>query len=296
MDDGRASVEWATLGLMVLCYGGLALALFVLPIWAAIVLLGPVVTLHASLTHEVVHGHPFRSDMVNAALVFPAVTLIVPFARFKATHLAHHKDARLTDPYDDPESNYLDPDVWGRLARPMQAVLEFHNRLLGRLLIGPLLGQLMWVISDLRAARGGDQAVVRGWLWHVPALALMGAVIWIAPLPFWAYLIGAYIGLSILRIRTFLEHRAHEVARARTVIIEDRGPLAVLFLNNNLHAVHHMYPNIPWYDLPKLYRAKRAHFLRCNEGYRFASYADVFRAHFWTAKDPVPHPLWRRRD
>ena len=69
-------------------------------------------------------------------------------------------------------------------------------------------------------------------------------------MPWWAYLLAAWIGHALLKIRTYLEHRAHEAPRARTVIIEDRGPLALLFLNNNLHVVHHCHPAVPWYRLP----------------------------------------------
>ena len=76
------------------------------------------------------------------------------------------------------------------------------------------------------------------------------------------------------------------------MIIEDRGPLALLFLNNNLHVVHHMHPEVPWYRLPALYAARRAHYLRRNGGYRYRSYTEGIRAHFLRAKDPVPHPLW----
>ena len=90
----------------------------------------------------------------------------------------------------------------------------------------------------LGAARGGCSCW--WWLW----LLAVGAM------PVWAYLLAAYLGWSLLKIRTFLEHRAHEAARARTVIIEDRGPLALLFLNNNFHVVHHMHPGVPWYRLP----------------------------------------------
>lgn len=288
--------EWPTLCLVLLCYAGLAAALWWVPTWGAILMLGPLVALHASLTHEVVHGHPFTNQTLNAALVFPAVTLVVPYARFAATHLAHHHDERLTDPYDDPETNYIDPAVWGVMSAPVRAVFGFNNRLLGRMLIGPLLGQIMWMIGDARACRRGDRAVIGGWIAHLPAVALTSTVIWIAPLPFWAYAIGAYMGLSILRIRTFLEHRAHDLARARTVIVEDRGPLALLFLNNNLHVVHHMHPKVAWYDLPALYLANRDHYLRRNDGYRFASYTEVFRRYFWRAKDTVPHPLWRKGD
>ena len=292
----RNSVEWPTVGLAVACYGVLFVALWFLPIWVAILVLGPAIALHASLTHEVIHGHPFQSKVANAALVFPALTLTVPYARFRATHLAHHRDELLTDPYDDPETNYLDPEVWRRTRAPLKVVLRFNNTLAGRLLIGPLIGQVTWMLSDLRACGAGDRAVLRGWVAHIPALAVVLVLVWVAPLPFWAYAIGAYLAHSLLRLRTYLEHRAHELARARTVIVEDRGPLALLFLNNNLHVVHHMHPNVAWYDLPSLYAQNKAHYQRRNEGYVFTSYAQVFRKHFLRAKDTVAHPLWRPRD
>jgi len=67
-------------------------------------LLALVITLHSSLQHEVIHGHPTKWAVVNALLVWPAIGLFIPYARFRDSHLAHHQDARLTDPYDDPET------------------------------------------------------------------------------------------------------------------------------------------------------------------------------------------------
>lgn len=75
-------------------------------------------------------------------------------------------------------------------------------------------------------------------------------------------------------------------------MIEDRGPLALLFLNNNFHIVHHMHPGVPWYRLPGLYFADADRYLRRNHGYRYRSYAQILRRHLLRAKDPVPHPLW----
>ena len=39
-------------------------------------------------------------------------------------------------------------------------------------------------------------------------------------------------------------------------------------------------------------RANRDDYLRRNDGYRYANYAEIFRRYFFKAKDPVPHPLW----
>lgn len=294
--QGRpVSVEWRTLGLIVGCYalwGVLVFWLFpILPVIAVLVV-GVVIALHASLTHEVLHGHPFQSKQMNEALMVLPLNLAIPYNRFRDLHLAHHRDSNLTDPYDDPESNYLDPAVWARMPPWKRHVWRMNNTLFGRVTLGPGLGLVLFLQDEWRAVRRGDRAVMWAWLLHLTGAGAVIALVSISPMPVWCYLIAAYIGLGLLKIRTFLEHQAHQKARARTVIIEDRGPLAFLFLNNNLHVVHHLNPNAPWYQLPALYQAGKDRYLACNEGYVYRSYADVFRRFFWRAKDPVPHPLW----
>ncbi|EBA16689.1 fatty acid desaturase family protein [Roseobacter sp. SK209-2-6] len=288
-------VEWGTLALIIGCYGGWLAVLFLLAplsVPLAILCLSLFCALHSSLTHEALHGHPFRSRWINEALMFLPLTLMIPYGRFRDTHLAHHQDERLTDPYDDPESNFQDPGAWQKMPAWRRAILEVNNTLLGRIVLGPLLGQICFMADDWRQARAGNHAIRRDWVLH--ALGLV-PVIWIAqasPLPLWALLLAAYIGLALIKIRTFLEHRAHEECHNRTVVIEDRGPLAWLFLNNNLHIVHHKHPGVPWYALPRLYRQNRAAFLAVNGGYRYSSYREVFGKYFLRRKDPVPHPLW----
>jgi fatty acid desaturase len=294
----RQEWEFPTLSLIIACYVAWGLSTTVLaaqfPI-VAIVLTGVIITLHSSLTHEAIHGHPTPYEPLNLALLSPGLILCIPLMRFRDTHLDHHMDARLTDPYDDPESNFLDAGDWEKLSKPIQMLLAMNNTLLGRLILGPAVSQVYFMLSDFRAWRGGDRRVAAGWLWHIPSL--IPVLLWIAyvsPMSIWAYAISAYIGIALLKIRTFAEHRAHEISRERTVIIEDHGPLAFLFLNNNLHSVHHTHPNLAWYRLPGRYRREREHYLTKNGGYLFTSYAQLFWRHFFTAKDPVPHPLWRR--
>jgi fatty acid desaturase len=288
-------VEWPTLVLILAVYAVFLGALFVLAPLSqplAALALVPVIALHSSLQHEVTHGHPFAIRRAGEIAVFPSLNLAIPYLRFRDTHLAHHMDATLTDPYEDPESNYLDPAVWARLPRAVRAVLEANNTLLGRMILGPLVGQVAFMAADLRAIRAGDRAVLRGWLWHLPAAAGVLTVVWASPMGLGWYGLACYLGLALLKIRTFLEHQAHARARGRTVIIEDRGPLAFLFLNNNLHVVHHMHPKLPWYRLPALYRANRAKYLARNGGYRYRSYGEIFARHLLRAKDPVPHPFY----
>ena len=289
-------IEWPTLALLFLTYVVWALATVWIAAWSvplAILLVALSGAQHSSLQHEVLHGHPTRWRWLNEGLVFPALTLLIPYFRFRDSHLEHHQDSILTDPYDDPESNYQDPAVWQALPRWWQSVLRVNNTLAGRIVLGPLVAQIAFMRGDYRAWKQGKAGILSAWLWHIPAVTL---VIWwmaaLSPMPIWAWLLATYISLSILKIRTYLEHQAHERARWRTVVIEDRGPLALIFLNNNFHVVHHMHPRVPWYQLPKLFRENRERYLSRNDGYYFRSYAQIFRRYLFKAKDPVPHPLW----
>lgn len=285
-------IEWITLGLWVVCMGLWVLAVAVLSVaWAWGVLVFALV-LHASLTHEVLHGHPFPSRLASEALVVINPGLFIPYLRFRDTHLAHHQDANLTDPYDDPETNYIDPVMWAGMPRLLRVLLGLNNTLAGRMLLGPLVAQVTFMRDDWQAIRTGDGQVLRGWLVHVPGVVVVLCVVWASAMPVWVYLTACYAAISVLKIRTFLEHQAHVHARGRTVIVEDRGLLAFLFLNNNFHVVHHMHPRVPWYRLPALYRTGRERYLACNEGYLYTSYRAVFAQYFLRAKDPVPHPLW----
>jgi fatty acid desaturase len=289
----RSAVEWPTVFLLAATYGLWAIgttALYTVSPVLGVIVTALAITQYCSLQHEALHGHPFRQAWANEALVFPALFVTVPYGRFRATHLAHHHDPSLTDPYDDPESNYLDPAVWARQPRWLQMVQRANNTLLGRMVIGPVLGNVLWLLSEARLLRH-DRAVQRDWLLHLGGLAMLALWLAFAPMGWLAYLLAFYIAAGVLKIRTFLEHRAHTSARARTVIVEDRGPLALLFLNNNLHVVHHMHPQVAWYRLPALYVANRDHYLRRNEGYAYRSYAQIFARHLLRAKDPVPHPL-----
>jgi fatty acid desaturase len=293
--DSRA-VEWPTLLVFVATYALWAIAttlLWDLSPTLAILTATVAIAQYSSLSHEVLHGHPFPSRRLSEALVFPGLTVYVPYLRFKDLHLQHHFDPNLTDPYDDPESNFVDPTVWAQLSGPKRAFLRFNNTLAGRMLIGPAISMWALLRGDLRAILGGDRRVALAWALHLPGVAVV--VLWlltIGAMPVWAYLLAAYLGWSLLKIRTYLEHRAHETARARTVVIESRGPLAFLFLNNNFHAVHHMHPGLAWYHLPGLYFARKDHFLRRNDAYVYRSYVEIFRQHFLAPKDPVPHPVW----
>ncbi|MCV0424542.1 MAG: fatty acid desaturase [Roseibium sp.] len=253
------------------------------------------VTLQSSLQHEVLHGHPTRNPAMNEALVYCSLGLFIPYRRFKSLHLRHHNNDRLTDPYDDPETFYLAWRDWDSLPVIIKQILKLNNTLLGRLIIGPAVSLIGFYGSEIRMLRSGDKAVMRAWLHHITGLMpVMLFITVVGGMPIWLYAIAiAYPGMSLLMLRTYAEHRAHEHAEARSVIVEFCPIFSLLFLNNNLHVVHHAHPRAPWYQLPGIYRNAREDWQRRNEGYVFASYLEMAKHYLFKAKEPVAHPLRR---
>ena len=298
-DDRRGissrAVEWPTLLLVFLCHalwliGG---ALYPLAPPLAVAILALTIVLHSSLQHEAIHRHPTRRAALNEMLVFLPLGLLVPYRRYRASHLRHHADSRLTDPYDDPESHYLALYDWQRLPGWLRRVLAVNNVLAGRMLIGPAISSIGFLLSEAKIARrrGAEARACRdAWSRHgVGVLAVLAIVHAGFAMPIVAYLAAAYFGLSMLALRSFCEHQWAEHPDQRTVIVE-RSMIGLLYLNNNFHLVHHKQPDLAWYRLPGAYRARRDEWRALNRGYVFSGYGAVMRNYGLRRKEPVAHP------
>jgi fatty acid desaturase len=288
-------IEWPTIGMLLLCYGTwLLTGVYIWPWFPALSLLVMALTaaLHSSLQHEVLHGHPTNKAWLNELLVgVLPLAPAYPFRRFKALHLRHHNDDHLTDPYDDPESYYLDGRSWGEISGAMRVILTINNTMVGRIIIGPILMVWGFISAEIKLAISGDRKVIVAWVLHLAGLIVLGAVTQLVfEIPFWLYIItSGYLGMSIISVRTYCEHQAAGDINHRTVIVEN-SPLSWLFLNNNLHLVHHKAPGLAWYKLPALMRDKRADWVTMNNGYVFGGYLAVFKHFAFKAKEPVLHP------
>jgi fatty acid desaturase len=292
------NVEWPTVALAAVIYGSwLALTWWhaAIPVWLLVPLGAWMVCWQSSLQHEALHGHPTRQRWLNDAIGFPPLALWLPYVRYRATHLRHHDNELLTDPLDDPESRYVLPEQWSRLGPLDRALLEAQATMAGRLLIGPFWAVGTFLIGEANAILAGDRALARIWLWH--GVAVTGLLVWIAGvcgMSIWLYVLGfALPGTALMLIRSFCEHRADSEVERRTAVVEGAGPLALLFLNNSLHAAHHERPQIAWYRLPAYWRANRERLLAANGGLLYRGYGDIFRRYLLSPHDQVPHPLGR---
>lgn len=123
---------------------------------------------------------------------------------------------------------------------------------------------------------------------------MLGFVVGVCGVPFWQYALGfVYCGTSLALVRSFAEHKARDSVEQRTAIVERSPVLGLLFLNNNLHVVHHRWPTLPWYRLKQVYAENREAVLRENGGLVYDGYGDVFRRFFLTPHDQPEHPRGR---
>ena len=290
------AVEWPTVVLAAAIYGFWALLTWFhgsLPWWCLLVGGGWVTAWHNSFQHEVIHGHPTRWPAVNRALGRLPLSLWLPFDRYRALHLAHHRDHFLTDPLEDPETQYFTAPGWLRLGPMGRAVSRVCARLAGRLVIGPVwaIGRFLW--RDARRAWADQPGVRAAWGAHLPGLAAVLAwLIVVCRFDLFGY-VALFVlpGMSLLLLRSLAEHRAAEAQDHRTAVVEAAPVLGLLFLFNNLHVAHHERPALAWYRLPAFYRRERARLLRKNGGLIYAGYADVARRFLLTPHDRAVHPF-----
>ena len=292
------AIEWPTVALLVFAYGGWAVMTWHYgdwPTWVVLPVTAVLLTLHSSLQHEILHGHPTRWRSVNRFLGNIPLSLWVPYVRYRQTHLVHHVDERLTDPLDDPESYYWTPQHWARLHPLMRLLVRLQTTLLGRIVIGPFWSMGRFWIGEFRRIRRNEGRARLIWAEHL--ILCVPVVLWVTVvchMPFWIYVLGAVIpGTGILLIRSFAEHRALPGTRERTAIVENSWILGPLFLFNNLHSVHHEEPMIPWYQYNAWYRANRDRLIAENGGLVYNSYFDVARRFLLWSHDVPQHPMGR---
>ncbi|SCZ26249.1 MULTISPECIES: fatty acid desaturase [unclassified Pseudomonas] len=287
--------EWPTWLLLVGFYLAWAFIVFhgqALGQLISIVLLVPLVVLWMSIQHELIHGHPTRWPMMNKALGFLPFAVWYPYDIYRDTHLAHHNDEVLTVPGQDPESRYVTRMSWVQSPRYRKALLWVNKTLGGRLIIGAPLALMTLASTALGGLLHSERSNWRMWLIHLLSVGvLLGLVEQYSAISALQYLLlVALPALSISMVRSFYEHRPSTLPEHRTVINESSGLLSWLFLNLNLHLVHHDLPGLPWFYLPRVYRARREQWIARNNGYVIRGYFQLMQRHLINPVDCPRHP------
>lgn len=242
-----------------------------LPLPLLVVLGGIVIAWHGSLQHETIHGHPAGPRWVGSVLGAPPLSLWLPYEVYRDTHRRHHATTHLTDPAHDPEA----PEATQRTA-------------LGRLVLGPVVSIGSFLATELRNVARNAPGHRRAWAIH--AISVVAVLVWLGfvGLPLWKYVLAfVYPGASLTLLRSFAEHRPDPLRERRTAVIEAGWFFSLLFLNNNLHVMHHAAPRAPWFDLPRLWARERAAFEKRAPDLLYPGYLAI-------ARQTVTRPLASR--
>jgi fatty acid desaturase len=297
----RPRVEPQTLAIAIAIYTGFALLTWyyhALALWVVVLAGGVLLAWHGSLQHETIHGHPFSSRRLNTLLGGLPLSLIIPYAIYRRTHLWHHRFGGriLTDPLRDPESFYLTPGALARSSAPVRLLLKANTTLVGRLILGPWIASAAFIAGSVRSLARGNRREWRIWAWH--GVAVGGVLVWVVGVcginPLIYLLCFVYPGHSLTLLRSFAEHRAAADPAQRTAVVEANRLISLIFLYNNLHVVHHARPTIPWYELPAAWRQIKAE--RGDEPARAAGlvyaggYAEILRRYLARPVIDVEHP------
>ena len=284
-------IEWPTIGVAAVIGTGFVAVLAGherIPLLVELALLAVLGAWYNSLQHEVIHGHPTPWAPLNTAFGIAPLGLVVPFAVYRESHLAHHRDEHLTLPGADPESFYLAPATWQRYGVVRSVVPRAMRTLAGRLVLGPLVAAVRcWsqLTASLPTRRGA--ARVAG---HLIGIAAVVGIVEASGLPVWVYVVGAAWGGGALSLlRSFAEHRVVDHG-TQTAVVSAGRVMSLLYLNNNLHHSHHARPWVPWYELPRVHAELDADRLAAEGAGLYAGYGAIARRYLLRPFGSVAHP------
>lgn len=287
----RSNIQWPTVAVAVAIYGGwlAATAWHDAVPWPVLVAVGGwLLAWHGSLQHETIHGHPTRYPAINAAIGFVPLSLWLPYGSYYRSHRAHHAAPIITDPSHDPESRYR-----ARTNGPAALLGRLQSTLAGQMIFGPPISVVRFLLGEVRRVAREPARVVRDWVPHLAAVAILIAWLDHVGLSLARYILTfVYPGMALTMLRSYAEHRADLASPGRAASVERGGVLGLLFLNNNLHAAHHESPSLAWYRLPEYHARNRARFVDLGAPI-YRGYGEIVRRFALRSHDDMIHPRHR---
>lgn len=231
------------------------------------------------LLHEGMHGTLFPSRFWNRwTSVLLGGCVLISFTAYRVMHEEHHR--YLGDPRD--------PDEYRNYTSRPALLWALHYM---RLTVGCFLYVLFIPVLAWRRAGPGDNSEDR--LRIFEEYAFLGAA-WTAALfvvPFEALLHGWLIPLVVVaymtQIRGFTQHGITDptdpLLASRSI---HPSPLVrFLVLNENYHLEHHLYPEVPSYNLGKLHLLLRDRLPRSVTGASYSGFLARFLRATWKRDD-----------
>jgi len=205
-----------------------------------------------TLMHEALHGNLFRSPSLDRWVGFAlGVPTLFSSAAYKVTHLNHHRYTR--------SERDMDEFSYACRTRRQYVVLFYASFLVGSILYMVAVASNAYAMASPNNRR---QIITEYGLMILAYASVVSIAIQMqhAEWLLWYWLAPTAVAVVLSNVRALAEHMGTSGAgdamlKTRTTI---SNPLvSFLMLNLNYHLEHHLFPAVPWYNLPRIHQVLR---------------------------------------
>lgn len=233
---------WASLGVLVMSEAHWGLRM------VGYVVMGMIIHGLGNFMHEGIHGNLFRDRRWDRWFGFLAgAPTLFPITAYGTNHLLHHKHTRTEK----------DPDEIGNItqSRTLRSLIFYAWFFVGTIIYS---FRVPYVVHT-RGTRHQRVAVVTERTLIMVLLFGLLASAWafgFLDVVFHCWVIPLVLASGFANIRVWAEHQMtvpdHPLKQTRTVT--SSAFYSFFNINLNYHLEHHLFPGVPWYNLPKVHR------------------------------------------
>ncbi len=246
-------IAWPT-ALMALALIGTYIAIFamgvmhILPLWLCLLLIAYIVYALYTPFHEAVHNNIFgaapKLKIINTWLGFAIGSLLgIPFTLHRSAHMAHHRATNIAG--QDPDRVFSDNSVIKVLMGSLLIMSSEYSAYFRTVFPKENRRTRVAVIMEI--------VVMIGWRL---GLALAGFPVEILVLAILANELGIMlIGVFFAWIVHTPFDKTARFENTSTILLPKwiHGPASFLWLWQNYHSIHHLFPRVPFYHYRQLF-------------------------------------------
>lgn len=257
----QGMVAWPSVALAFAIIGSFAFvctlgAIGTIPLWMGLILNSLLLYAIQTPLHEASHGNIAGRDSkwmwLNHLIgILSGAILLHEYRAFRHMHLMHHRETNDDD---------LDPDHWVKVSNPLIVLFRcftivpfYHYFFFCKIALNP---------KDRANFKVTVHVLAVYWVLYSIAFWLSMSGYWLETFTLWIapHWIGSAI---IIYFFAYLPHKPHDTKNRwqATKIIKVSGPSAKIvnwvYLFQNYHLIHHLFPRIPFYLYPEAFQDLR---------------------------------------
>ena len=238
--------------------------------------------------HESGHGTAFKTDWMNNFLYFISSFMLyrLPIS-WRWSHARHHSDTIIVG--RDPEITApRPPDIKGMILKMIGIKLTFKET---KKWINHLRGKVGVEEAEYVPKDEYHKMLLPAWIWVFIYSTFIGlAIFYQTTLPLFYVIFPKFFGSYLKMIYALTQH-----AGLAENVLDHRKNCRTIYMNRvhrflywnmNYHLEHHMFPLVPYYNLPKLHERVKKY---CPKPYGsiYEAYKEIIPAIIKQTKDPT---------